>query len=110
MKNTSGIHPKGHRILIKPDQVETKTKSGIIVTTENQEAREALAQSYGMVVEMGNTCYHDQPEPWCKIGDRVAFAKYSGTVSTGKDGIKYRTVNDLEIVSVVDNEVGRNHD
>ena len=106
MKNSSGIHPKGHRILIKPDQIETKTASGIIVTTAAQEAREALAQSYGTVVDMGNTCYHDQPEPWCAIGDRVAFAKYSGTISKGKDGVTYRTVNDLEIVSVVDQEVG----
>jgi chaperonin GroES len=107
LKNSSGIQPVGHRVLLKPDQIETKTASGIIVTTAAQEAREALAQSYGTVIAMGNTCYADQPKPWCKIGNRVAFAKYSGTISEGKDGVTYRTVNDLDIVSVVDEEVGR---
>ena len=104
--NSSGIVPCGHRLLILPDQVETKTKSGIVVVTEAQEKLEAMAQTFGKVIEMGPTAYNDQPAPWCKVGDRVSFAKYSGLLNKGLDGLNYRVINDLDIVSVVDEEVG----
>jgi co-chaperonin GroES (HSP10) len=100
--NEHGIHPKGHRVLVLPDAIETKTKSGIITTTATQEFREELAQVDGVVVEMGNTCFSDQPEPWCKIGDRVIFGKYSGIIREGQDGKKYRIINDLDIVATLE--------
>ena len=99
-----GIHPKGHRVLVLPDEVETTTKTGIVLATATQEQREQLAQVDGIVVEMGNTCFHDQPEPWCKIGDRVIFGKYSGIIRKGNDGKTYRIVNDLDIVGTVTKE------
>lgn len=99
-----GISPKGHRLLVLPDEVETTTKSGIIVSTGVQEFREQLAQVDGVVVAMGNTCYSDQPEPWCKVGDRIIFGKYSGIIREGKDGKKYRIVNDLDCVATIDEE------
>lgn len=97
-----GIHPKGHRVLVLPDPVETTSKGGIVLATASQEFREQLAQVDGVVVEMGNTCFHDQPEPWCKVGDRVIFGKYSGIIREGNDGLSYRIVNDLDIVGTVD--------
>lgn len=103
--NESGITPVGHRILILPEQIETKTSSGIIVTSAATEKMEEMAQTFGVVIAMGETCYNDQPSAWCKVGDRVSFAKYSGLLNTGKDEKKYRIVNDLDIVSIVDREV-----
>lgn len=97
-----GLHPKGHRLLVLPDEIETKTKSGIITTTATQEFREQLAQVDGLVVAMGSTCYADQPEPWCKVGDRIIFGKYSGIIRDGNDGKKYRFINDLDVVGTVD--------
>lgn len=105
MENTSGIWPCGHRILVLPEQVETKTESGIYVVTPQTEKLEDMAQTFGVVVAMGKTCYNDQPSPWCNVGDRVSFAKYSGLLNTGKDGKKYRVINDLDIVSIVSEEV-----
>lgn len=99
-----GINPKGHRVLVLPDAIETTTKSGIVVATGTQELREQLAQVDGVVVAMGNTCYADQPEPWCAVGDRVIFGKYSGIIREGKDGKKYRIINDLDVVGTVDKE------
>lgn len=100
--NNSGISPKGHRLLVLPDEVETTTKSGIVVTTATQEFREQLAQVDAVVVAMGNTCYSDQPEPWCKVGDRIVFGKYSGIIREGKDGKKYRIINDLDCVATIE--------
>lgn len=105
MTNESGIHPKGHRILVLPNQIEEKSAGGIILGTSSQMGREALAQMYGVVIEMGNTCFSDQPEPWCEVGDRVSFGKYSGLIYTGVDGKTYRVVNDLDVVAKVEEGV-----
>jgi co-chaperonin GroES (HSP10) len=105
VKNDSGITPCGHRLLVLPEEVEKVTESGIILGTASAEKMEALAQTFGYVIEMGPTAYNDQPAPWCKIGDRVSFAKYSGLLNTGKDKKKYRVINDLDIVSIISKEV-----
>jgi co-chaperonin GroES (HSP10) len=101
-KASHGINPKGARVLVLPDEVETKTKSGIITATGTAALREELAQVDGIVVAMGNTCYHDQPEPFCKVGDKVIFGKYSGIIREGNDGKKYRIINDLDVVGTID--------
>ena len=100
LTNHSGILPRGHRVLVLPEQIEEKSAGGIIVNIGNDMKREELAQINGIVVAMGNTCYHDQVEPWCKVGDTVIFGKYSGLFYTGDDEKKYRIVNDLDVVAV----------
>ena len=102
--NNSGIYPKGHRVLIRAEEVEEKKEGGILLPSEIQK-REQLAEIRGRVVELGSTAYADQTEPFCKVGDRVIFAKYSGIVYDGKDGLEYRVINDLDIVAVIDEEV-----
>lgn len=103
--NTSGIHPVGPRILVQPEEIETKSEGGIILNTATTEKMEGLAQTFGVVIELGDTCYNDQPAPWCNVGDRITFAKYSGLMNTGKDGKKYRVISDLDVVSIIDKEV-----
>src|SRR3990167_469711 len=102
MINESGIYPVGHRILILPEQVEEKTQSGIIVHSASQLAREEMAQINGLVVALGNTAYQDQPDSWCKVGDRVIIGKYSGLIYDGNDGKKYRVINDLDVVALAE--------
>ena len=102
---TSGINPVGHRILILPREVAKTTASGIIVATESGRVREQMSNTTGIVVAMGNTCYDDMKEAWCKLGDKVAFAKYAGLLYKGKDGKDYRMVNDGDITAVLDNDV-----
>jgi len=104
--NTSGINPCGHRILILPRQIAKKTASGIIMATDNLREREQMANTTGVVVAMGPTCYiEDGFEPWCKVGDKVAFAKFAGLVYTGRDGADYRMVNDGDVTAVLDDDV-----
>lgn len=101
MINESGIYPVGHRVLILPEQIEEKTEAGIILHTSSQKSREEMAQINGIVIELGNTCYNDQQFPWCDVGDKVIFGKYSGLIYDGQDGKKYRIINDLDVVAVV---------
>ena len=101
MENNSGIHPKGHRVLIIPDSMETTTESGIITSVGVTVERERLAQLRGTIVEIGISAWHDQPEPWAKVGDHVIFGKYSGLIYEGDDKLEYRIINDLDIVATV---------
>lgn len=97
-----GINPKGYRLLVLPDEVEVTTKSGIVISSGSQTQREELAQVDGVVVAMGNTCFDKELEPWCKVGDRVIFGKYSGIIRKGNDGKTYRLLNDENVVATLD--------
>ncbi len=101
--NNSGLHPQGFTLLIKPEQIETTTKSGIVTVTEVQEERHNLAQIYGEVVEIGPLCWADEKDadgnriPRCKVGDKVVYRRYSGEQFDGNDGLKYRIALDKDI-------------
>lgn len=100
MENTSGWKPTGHRVLVKVEKVERTTEGGIIIPDAISD-KEQLGQDGGVVIELGNTAYSDQKEPWCKPGDYVKFGRYAGQLIRPKeasDGIEYRVLNDLDIV------------
>lgn len=116
MKNESGIHPCGDRVLIKPDDIEEKTEGGIIIPGTVNELH-AMAQSIGTFVAAGPDAYMDSvtrdsegrvverrgfSQSFAKPGDRVAFAKYGGLQVNGKDGQPYRLMNDVDITAVVE--------
>jgi chaperonin GroES len=100
MVNESGIHPVGDRVLIQPMELEEKTASGIVISTSTNKDREEMANTTGVVIEVG-------PEslPWAKAGDRIVFAKFAGLMYRGKDGKKYRIIADTDIVSLLDEDV-----
>lgn len=100
IENVSGIHPTGWRVLIMPLEIEEKTESGIILGTTENFDREQLSNTTGLVVEVGPAC-----NAWCKVGDRIVFGKYSGLLYLGKDGKKYRIINDEDCVAVLDGDV-----
>lgn len=102
--NKSGITPVGHRVLLKPEEVQKVSAGGIIIPQAAQE-KEEMAQMYGRVVEIGPEAWKESREKgypaWVKSGDRVIFGKYSGLVFPGHDGTTYRLINDRDIVAVV---------
>jgi len=105
MSNESGINPVGHRILIKPLEIAEVSKGGIILTTDVLKEREQMANTTGVVIDMGDGCYFEDTKPWCKVGDKVIFAKYAGLLYRGKDGQNYRIVNDHDITGTLDADV-----
>lgn len=71
------VRPMGDRILIKPESREETTKSGLVLPDT---AKEKPVE--GLVVAVGNGRTTDDGnvvEVDVKKGDRVLFAKYSGT-------------------------------
>ena len=88
--------------MVKVDQVERTTKSGIIIHDATAD-KEQIGQDGGIVVELGNTAYSDQSAPWCKVGDYVKFGRYAGQLvrpSESADEREYRVINDLDVVLV----------
>lgn len=95
------IKPVLHRILIKPEDVETVSPGGIVLAIN--EAREQAAAEKGTVLDIGTTAFKDYGETpdLIKVGDKVFFAKYAGKQVTDVDGKKFLLVNDEDIVGVL---------
>lgn len=98
------IKPVLHRVLVKPDKLEEKTSSGIIIQYDK---REEAAVEKGTVVLVGSTAYREfgtTAEDQGVIPDaRVSFAKYAGKTMMDGD-TKYILLNDEDIVGVLENE------
>jgi len=96
------IKPAGHRVLVMPDKVDEKQGS-IFIPIEARE-RMGEAQIYGTVISLGMTAFKafDDGEPWCKVGDRVAFAKYGGFIIKDPETNEiYRLLNDEDVCAIV---------
>ena len=97
------IVPLLHTVLIKPDEVETKTASGIVIPDMVTD-KERKAMEYGTVVTVGPRAFIDygRDPTILKGGDRVSYARYSGKVIKDTDGIEYVLVNDIDILAKVE--------
>lgn len=95
------ITPLLHRILIKPDVIETKTASGIVLAIN--EKREQAAAESGIIISIGSTAFKDYGESpdLLKVGDKVFFAKYAGKTVKDSDGSEFIILNDEDIVGVI---------
>jgi co-chaperonin GroES (HSP10) len=98
--NKSGIKAVGWTVLVEPAEVEKRSESGIILHAPTEEDRIQLAQCFGKVVDIGPGAWADETEPRCKLGDRVIFRRYAGEQFDGDDGIKYRLMNDKDIMAI----------
>jgi len=99
------IEPILHRIVLKLDNVETKTEAGIIIPDMVTE-KERKAVEIGTVVSIGSTCYKDYgADPnIVKVGDRVIIAKYSGKEVKDIDDTPYVICNDEDIICILRGE------
>lgn len=71
------LQPLGDRIIVRPIQKEKMTKGGIVLpdtAKEKPQEGEVLAVGPGKLTEEGNRL-----EMEVKAGDKVIYAKYSGT-------------------------------
>lgn len=96
---------KGYRILVKPDEIDTVSKGGIIMVLD--ERMELASQQFGTVICIGPTCWTDGQgnalERWCEVGDRVVFSKHAGrfVYDPTEDDAEYMVINDNDIIAVI---------
>jgi len=98
------VNPILHRILVKPDLLEEKTSSGLIIKYDK---REEAAVEKGTVVLVGKTAYlefgTDAESLGVVPGARITFAKYAGKTIMDGD-VRYLILNDEDVVGVLENE------
>ncbi len=91
------LRPLADRVIIKKLEAEEKTPGGIVLpdtAKEKPQNGEVLAVGPGKVDEKGNR----QPME-LKVGDKVLFAKYSGT-EVKIDGVEYLILAERDILAV----------
>jgi len=94
-----GIQPLGDRVLLKVLEAESKTKGGIVLpdsAKEKPQEGQVVAVGKGKVSEDGTVKSLE-----VKAGEKVLFAKYSGTEVTTKEGEEYLIVKEEEILAIV---------
>lgn len=97
----------GHRVLIKPKDIETESSGGIVLVVN--ERMEKAGQYVGVVHSIGPTAWKafdsSLPDwkPWCNIGDTVVYAKYGGKfVIDPETEEEYVIINDEDCLCVIE--------
>ncbi|HHV79490.1 MAG TPA: co-chaperone GroES [Firmicutes bacterium] len=91
------IRPLNERVVVKPINVEEKTKGGIVLpdtAKDKPQEGEVVAVGPGRILENGTRI-----PPEVKVGDRVIFSKYSGT-EFKMDGEEYLILRESDILAV----------
>ena len=92
------LKPLADRVVLKQNEAEERTSSGIFLTSSAQEKpqiAEVVAVGPGGLVdgkEIGLTV---------KVGDKVITSKYSGT-EVKADGVEYTIVRQNDILAIVE--------
>jgi chaperonin GroES len=92
------LRPLADRVVVKKLEAEEKTAGGIVLpdtAKEKPQQGEVLSVGPGKVDEKGNR----QPME-LKVGDKVLFAKYSGT-EVKIEGVEYLILPERDILAVI---------
>ena len=87
------LKPLGNRVVLKYQEAEEKTKSGIILPDSAKERPQEAS-----VVAVGSD---GEKEMQVKEGDKVIFSEYSGT-EVKLDDEKYTIVSQDDIIAIVE--------
>lgn len=86
------LKPLHDNVILKKEEVENKTASGIILTTETKNQ-----PSIGIVVAVGEDVKNKEAY---QTGDKVVYKEYSGTKVTVDDE-DYIVIADKDILAVL---------
>lgn len=88
------IEPLGARVLIRPIEQETMTKSGIVLPeTAKEKPQQGLIEAVGTEEEMLTDL---------AVGDKVLFAKYTGN-QIQLDGTEYIIMEEGDVLARLKN-------
>ena len=91
------LKPLGDRVILKQDEAETTTASGLLIASSAQEKPQRgtiIAVGEGRLDNNGNLV-----KPAVKVGDSVIYSKYGGTEVT-IDGKTYLILRSDDIYAI----------
>lgn len=110
MINTSGYKVPEFRILVALEEIEEKTKGGIIIPDQVKEEMQA-AKTLATIVDIGEKAFDQGTDrEWKKkpkVGDKVLIPSYEGyrlIKDQTKDGKEYRIILDRHILAIQTSE------
>lgn len=86
--------------MIKPDVVEDRSAGGLYLPDSARD-RNQVAMDKGELVAIGEGFFEDLKGPVPRIGDKVMFDKYAGSLVT-IDRENYRLCNDDNIIAIIE--------
>ncbi len=92
------IRPLFDRVVLKPLENESETKSGILLPTATQEKSQLASV---VAVGSGKNAEGKDVGMNVKVGDKVLYGKYTGTEIT-MDEQKYVVVRQPDILAVIE--------
>jgi chaperonin GroES len=99
-KSKGGIRPLGDKILVKRDEAQTKTESGIYLPESSKDKPKT-----GTIEAVGtgalNTETGERIPLSVRKGDKVIFTSYAGT-EVKLDGEEYLMMSEEDILAVID--------
>ena len=98
-KSKTTVRPMEDRVLLKPTEAETKTKSGIYLPESAAEK-----PMTGKVIAVGPGKLNDdgsRTPPCVKKGDTVIYGKYAGT-EVDIDGVEHMIVKETELLGIIE--------
>jgi co-chaperonin GroES (HSP10) len=91
----------GYRLLVKPEEIQTKTEGGIIINYGRNEELERDSKTVGVVSDIGPECWKTSNAPWCKVGDTIHWARWAGKkVIDPVSGESFLVLNDEDVICV----------
>lgn len=102
----SGIQPLEFNVLVKPENVEEKTKGGLVLP-DSVISQDKNAQTIGTLIAVSPMAFSwdewpkEKPKP--APGDRVYYGRYAGASSKvkGADGEEYLLMKDADLTAMV---------
>lgn len=92
------IKPLLDRVVLKAEEAEEKTKSGIILSSPAQEKPQFASV---VAVGPGGMVDGNEVKMYVKVGDKVIASKYAGT-EVKIDGEEYTIVRQSDILATVE--------
>jgi chaperonin GroES len=90
--------PLGDRLLVKPNESEEKTKSGIVLPDSAKEKPQE-----GLVISTGEGARDDKGARIAsdvKVGDTVLYSKYAGT-EVKIDGKEHLIIRENDVLAII---------
>lgn len=93
------IKPLADRVVVKPLEIEEKTKGGIVLP---ETAKEKPQEGKIVAVGKGKVLENGQIHPLeLKVGDRILYGKYSGNEITTKEGEELLIMREEDVLAVL---------